>query len=113
MCTRSQYADLVAKLFPPPKFRLSRAALETLAIIAYKQPITRPELEAIRGVDSDAVVSTLVERGLVRASGRKKAPGRPILYATTDAFLTHFGLAVLSDLPELPEDLQEPEREAQ
>jgi len=113
MCTRPEYADLVAKLFPPPKFRLSRPALETLAIIAYKQPITRPEIEALRGVNSDAVVGTLIERGLIRPCGRKKAPGRPVLYATTDDFLSHFGLGGLSDLPELPGDLQEPEREEQ
>ena len=85
----------------PP--RLSRPMLETLAIIAYRQPCTRPEIEAIRGVDADAVVNTLLERRLIRIQGRKDAPGRPILYATTKDFLEVFGLPDLHALPPLAE----------
>jgi len=83
----------------PP--RLSRPMLETLAIIAYRQPCTRPEIEAVRGVDVDAVLTTLVERRLVRLMGRKEAPGRPILYGTTPEFLEVFGLPDLEALPPL------------
>jgi segregation and condensation protein B len=77
--------------------------LETLAIVAYRQPCTRPEIEAIRGVDADAVVSTLLERRLIRIQGRKDAPGRPILYGTTKDFLEVFGLPDLQALPALGE----------
>ncbi len=83
----------------PP--RLSRPLLETLAIVAYRQPCTRPEIEAIRGVDADAVLATLLERRLVRIQGRKEAPGRPLLYATTRDFLEVFGLPDLGALPPL------------
>jgi segregation and condensation protein B len=85
----------------PP--RLSRPMLETLAIIAYRQPCTRPEIEAIRGVDADAVLSTLLERRMIRIQGRKDAPGRPMLYATTKEFLEVFGLPDLQALPPLGE----------
>ena len=85
----------------PP--RLSRPMLETVAIIAYRQPCTRPEIEAIRGVDADAVLSTLLERRLIRIVGRKDAPGRPLLYATTKDFLEVFGLPDLQALPPLAE----------
>ena len=81
--------------------RLSAAALEALAIIAYRQPTTRPEVDAIRGVNSDAVIRTLVSKGLIEEVGRKEAPGRPILYGTTPTFLQHFGLVSLGELPEL------------
>jgi segregation and condensation protein B len=83
----------------PP--RLSRPMLETLAIIAYRQPCTRPEIEAIRGVDVDAVITTLLERRMIRIVGRKEAPGRPILYGTTADFLEVFGLPDLEALPPL------------
>lgn len=83
----------------PP--RLSRPMLETLAIIAYRQPCTRPEIEAIRGVDVDAVLTTLLERRMIRIVGRKEAPGRPILYGTTPEFLEVFGLPDLQALPPL------------
>ena len=83
--------------------RLSRPMLETVAIIAYRQPCTRPEIEAIRGVDADAVLSTLLERRLIRIVGRKDAPGRPLLYATTKDFLEVFGLPDLQALPPLAE----------
>jgi len=104
MCTRPEYSDYISKLLKPERMRLSSAALETAAIIAYRQPITQPEIEAIRGVNSDAVLKTLLERGLIRQAGRKETVGRPILYVTTDEFLNHFGLSDLSELPDL-EDL--------
>jgi len=85
----------------PP--RLSRPMLETVAIIAYRQPCTRPEIEAIRGVEADAVLSTLLDRRLIRIVGRKDAPGRPLLYATTKDFLEVFGLPDLQALPPLAE----------
>jgi segregation and condensation protein B len=81
--------------------RLSRAALEALAIIAYQQPATRPEIDAIRGVNSDGVLKSLLSKGLIEEAGRAERPGRPILYATTADFLSHFGLASLKDLPPL------------
>mgnify|MGYP000176876332 CR=1 FL=1 len=79
--------------------RLSRAALETLAIIAYRQPITRPGIDAIRGVNSDGVLKSLLSKGLVQEVGRSEGPGRPILYGTTAEFLQHFGLASINELP--------------
>ncbi len=82
---------------------LSSAALETLAIVAYKQPLSRYEIEAIRGVDCSGVLKTLLSRGLIKIKGRDKGPGRPLLYGTTDRFLENFGLARLSDLPKLKE----------
>jgi segregation and condensation protein B len=86
---------------------LSRAALETLAIIAYQQPVTRPQIEAIRGVNSDSVIKNLLAKGLIEEAGRAEGPGRPVLYATTTEFMQHFGLGTLSDLP--PLTLPEPE----
>ncbi len=80
---------------------LSRAALETLAIIAYRQPITRPRIDAIRGVNSDGVIKSLLRKGLLEEVGREEGPGRPILYGTTTAFLQYFGLRSLADLPPL------------
>ncbi|RME82414.1 MAG: SMC-Scp complex subunit ScpB [Caldilineae bacterium] len=84
--------------------KLSRAALETLAIIAYRQPITRPQIEAIRGVNSDGVIRTLLHRGLIEEVGRLEQAGRPILYGTTFAFLQYFGLENLETLPPLDEE---------
>jgi segregation and condensation protein B len=81
--------------------RLSRAALETLAIIAYQQPVTRPEIDAVRGVNSDGVLKSLLSKGLISESGRAERPGRPILYITTSDFLGHFGLSSLTELPPL------------
>jgi segregation and condensation protein B len=81
--------------------RLSAAALETLAIIAYQQPITRPTIDSIRGVNSDGVLRTLLSHGLIEETGRAEGPGRPILYVTTPDFLQHFGLSALEDLPAL------------
>lgn len=81
--------------------RLSRAALETLAIIAYQQPVTRPSVDSVRGVNSDGVIKSLLSKGLLQEVGRSEGPGRPILYGTTPEFLQHFGLNALSELPPL------------
>lgn len=88
------------------KRRLSQAALETLSIIAYKQPITKPELESIRGVNSDYILTTLLEKNLITIKGRAESVGRPLLYGTTDEFLKYFGLNNLSDLPK-PREIEE------
>lgn len=88
------------------KRRLSQSALETLAIIAYKQPITKPELEAIRGVNSDYTLNTLLEKNLVTIKGRAETVGRPLLYATTEEFLKYFGINKLTDLPK-PREIEE------
>ena len=91
------------------KQRLSRPALETLAIVAYKQPVSRPEVDAIRGVNSEAVLGSLLERRLIRIPGRKDAPGRPYLFETTREFLVAFGLRDLGDLPKVEGELLVPE----
>ena len=88
------------------KRRLSQAALETLAIIAYKQPLTKPELESIRGVNSDYTLNTLMEKNLITIQGRAETVGRPLLYVTTDEFLKYFGLRGISDLPK-PREIEE------
>ena len=88
------------------KRRLSQAALETLSIIAYKQPITKPELEAIRGVNSDYILNTLLEKKLITITGRAESIGRPLLYGTTDEFLKYFALNKISDLPK-PREMDE------
>lgn len=87
---------------PTVTTRLSQAALETLAIIAYRQPITKAEIENIRGVKVDSVINSLLERGLIEEQGRREGPGRPLLFGTTRRFLEHFGLTSLEDLPPLP-----------
>ncbi|HEY2801022.1 MAG TPA: SMC-Scp complex subunit ScpB [Chthoniobacterales bacterium] len=93
-------ARWVRQLFPAPKpARLTPPSLETLAIIAYRQPITRADVEAVRGVAIDSVLQTLMERGLVKIAGRAEVPGRPLLYETTQFFLEHFGLRDLDELP--------------
>src|SRR5256886_3115286 len=100
LATDPAFAKWVRQLFPAPKpARLSAPALETLAIIAYRQPITRADVEAVRGVNIDGVLQTLMERGLVKIAGRAEIPGRPLLYATTQFFLDHFGLRNLDELP--------------
>jgi segregation and condensation protein B len=96
-------SDFVKALLAERPVRLTRASLETLAVIAYRQPVTRPEIEAIRGVDVDAVLTTLCERRLVRVLGRKDVVGRPLLYGTTPEFLETFGLKDLASLPTLEE----------
>lgn len=99
-----KYARWVRGLFPAAKpARLTSPALETLAIIAYRQPITRADVEAVRGVTIDSVLQTLMERGLVKISGRAEIPGRPLLYETTEFFLNHFGLRNLDELPNVEE----------
>jgi segregation and condensation protein B len=103
LATRPEVHAWVQRLQQVKPARLSRAALETLAIIAYRQPITRAEVEAIRGVAVDGVLRTLLERELVRMMGRKAEAGRPILYGTSAQFLEHFGLRELGDLPTLRE----------
>jgi segregation and condensation protein B len=106
MVTTAAQSEWVARMLRGKKrMRLSRAALETMAIIAYKQPVTKTEVEAIRGVDSSAVLATLLERSLVTIRGRSKLVGRPLLYGTTQEFLDYFGLRDLSELPR-PEELR-------
>jgi segregation and condensation protein B len=107
--TLKEHAPYVRKLLAARPPRLSRPLLETVAIIAYRQPVTRPELEQLRGVDSGGVLETLLERRLIKIAGRKEAPGRPIIYATTPEFLETFGLKDLDGLPDLKE-FQEIER---
>ncbi|MBI4209423.1 MAG: SMC-Scp complex subunit ScpB [Deltaproteobacteria bacterium] len=99
--TCPEHAEWVKKLFELRPARLTRAALEALSIIAYRQPVTRVEIEAIRGVDSGGVLQTLLERSLIEAVGKKEAPGQPILYGTTKIFMEHFHLRDLSELPPL------------
>jgi segregation and condensation protein B len=107
MCTKPELAPVIEKLAHVQETRLSVAAMETLAIIAFKQPITKPEIEIIRGVKVDGVVNMLVERSLIREIGRKDAIGRPILYGTTETFLKCFGLKSLKDLPPLADLLKQ------
>ena len=103
LCTKPQLIHTVEKLAGVHESRLSAAAMETLAIVAFRQPVTKLEIETIRGVKADRVVSTLMERGLICETGRKEALGRPILYGTTDEFLKCFGLKHLEELPNLTE----------
>jgi len=104
LVTDPVFARWVRQLFPVPKpARLTAPALETLAIIAYRQPITRADVEAVRGVNIDGVLQTLMERGLVKIAGRAEIPGRPLLYETTQFFLDHFGLRNLDELPNVEE----------
>jgi len=101
--TKPRWAEWVNRLKKAKAVKLSRSALETLAIVAYRQPIIRPEIEQIRGVDSGWVLRTLLEKGLIRIVSRRDIPGRPIVYGTTKAFLELFNLNTLSDLPTLKE----------
>lgn len=106
LCTRQEYSDWVRKFLKMDRtFRLSQASLDTLSIIAYKQPLTRAEIDAIRGVDSGGVLRTLLEKKIICPAGRKDVPGRPFMYRTTRKFLDYFGLRELNDLPTL-EDFQ-------
>jgi segregation and condensation protein B len=105
--TKPQWAEWVKRLKRVKVVKLSQSALEALAIVAYRQPITRPGVEEIRGVDSGSVLRTLLERDLIKITGRKDLPGRPIIYGTTKTFLELFGLNALSDLPTL-KDVQPP-----
>ncbi len=102
LCTRPEHFEYIKKLAEPRhKQGLSQAAFETLAITAYNQPITRAKIEQIRGVNSDSAVARLMERNLIREAGRMDAPGKPILYETTEEFLRSFGFKSISDLPVL------------
>ena len=105
LVTKPELAEVVRRLAQQQELKLSNAAMETLTIIAFKQPVTKGEIEAIRGVKVDGVLSTLTELQLIGEIGRKEVVGRPILYGTTDLFLTTFGLNTLADLPELPEEI--------
>lgn len=100
LCAKGEYGEWCRALYPGKKpSRLSGPALETLAIIAYRQPITKAAIEAVRGVSVDAMVQQLLDRNLVQIAGRADLPGRPLLYATTDLFLDHFGIRHLDELP--------------
>jgi len=104
METRADYAPYVERLLQPVQRQsLSQAAMETLAVIAYRQPVTRLDIEQIRGVKCDYSVQSLLHKGLIKDVGRKEALGRPFLYATTDFFLEHFGIADIRELPPLPD----------
>ena len=114
--TRIEYASYIRELFPDQKpTRLSAPALETLAIVAYRQPITKAAIEAVRGVNVDGVLQSLIERGLVSIAGRSDLPGKPFLYETSSNFLEHFGIKNVEDLPNSAElrsvDLPQPESE--
>lgn len=101
--TRPEYAEWIKRFLKPQPQKLSQAAMETLAIVAYRQPIMRSEIEFIRGVDSGAVLRQLLERRLVRIAGRKNVAGRPLIYATGKRFLEVFGLKDIKDLPRIKE----------
>jgi len=109
--TKPQWASWVNRLKKTKPVKLSQSALETLAIIAYRQPVIRPTIEEIRGVDSGWVIRSLLEKGLIRIVGRKEIPGRPLIYGTTKTFLELFNLNTLSDLPTLKEVQPSPEPE--
>lgn len=111
--TRQQFAPWLGRMLrEKSKRKLSVSALESLAVIAYKQPVTKPEIEAIRGVNADYVLRTLLERNLITIVGRAATPGRPLLYGTTRDFLRHFGINDLSELPK-PREIDELMAEAE
>ena len=104
LATRPLYAEDVVRLLQPVQQQsLSQAAMETLAVVAYKQPVTRAEVEQIRGVKCDYSLQSLMNKGMIGEVGRKDTIGRPILFGTTDKFLSHFGISSLEDLPPMPE----------
>jgi segregation and condensation protein B len=104
IAARGEYAEWCRALYPGKKVqRLSQPALETLAIVAYRQPITKAGIEAVRGVSVDAMVQQLIDRGLMKIEGRADLPGRPLLYGTTEAFLDHFGVRSLDEMPNASE----------
>jgi len=110
LVTRPDVAPWLVKLARSrTRSRLSRSALETLAIVAYRQPVSRPDIDAVRGVNSEAVLDNLLDRRMIRIAGRKDSPGRPFLYETTRDFLVAFGLRDLADLPKVEGDLVIPE----
>ena len=107
ICTRPEFSAVVEKLAVHQDPKLSPAAMETLSIIAFRQPVTRQDVEYIRGVQSDGVINTLIERKLIKEVGRKETIGRPILFGTSEEFLSCFGLNSLDELPALPEAVAE------
>lgn len=110
LTTAPQLAELIERFLGlDSTTHLSRAALETLAIIAYQQPVTRPQIDAIRGVNSDSMMKSLLHKGLILESGRADGPGRPILYSTTPEFLQHFGLNSILEMPPLAKPEEEEE----
>jgi segregation and condensation protein B len=113
LCTNADYAEYIQLLLAPEvKGRLSNSVLETLSIIAYKQPVTRSEIESIRGVRCDYAVSVLLEKGMISEAGRKDVIGRPVLFATTDEFLRSFGITDLGELPAIDFEKYEQAEEA-
>lgn len=111
--TPPEFAPVIERLYRPKTQALSRAALETLAIIAYRQPVTRLEMEQIRQIKVDGVVNTLLDKNLIKEVGRREGPGRPILYGTTKEFLDKFGLKSLSELPPLESFVQDSDDNSQ
>lgn len=109
LSTKKEFAHYIEQMYKQPAQSLSNAALEVLSIVAYKQPVTKGEIEFLRGVQSDRALATLTEKGLVKEVGRKDGPGRPILYGTTEQFLLHFGLQSLSQLPAFKAEEPAPE----
>jgi len=110
LTTAPEFAELIERFLGlEATTRLSRAALETLSIIAYQQPVTRPQVDAVRGVNSDGMMKSLLNKGLIQETGRTDGPGRPILYSTTPEFLQHFGINSVRDLPplDLPQETEE------
>ena len=108
LTTAPGFADLIEKMLGlEASAKLSRAALECLAVVAYRQPVTRPGIDAIRGVNSDGVIKSLLGKGLIEEIGRAETPGRPILYGITDLFLQHFGFEMLSALPPFDVEIEE------
>jgi segregation and condensation protein B len=108
MATKPEFSEYVRRLYRDRTLlRLSPAAIETLAIIAYKQPITKAEIEEIRGVDSTTVLETLLERRLIKIVGKKEVVGRPLLYGTTQEFLKYFGISSLNDLPPIEQFIEQ------
>jgi segregation and condensation protein B len=101
ICTKNEYAEAIARFLKPQKQRLSRSALEVLAIVAYRQPLTSSEIDIVRGVQSDHAIRSLVDKNLIAEIDRKQTPGRPILYGTTQHFLHQFKLDSLEELPPL------------
>ena len=113
LATKREYAELIKMdAVSPVATHLSQAALETLAIIAYKQPLTRMEIDQIRGVQSAGLVQRLLLRGLIKEIGRSETPGRPIIYGTTDYFMNYFGLTTIDDLPNVDELFQMQDNES-
>lgn len=108
ICTKPEYSEVLARFTKPQKSRLSRSLMEVLAIVAYQQPVTGAEIESVRGVDSGYALRQLLERRLVTEVGRKKAPGRPLLYGTTQQFLHMFNLEDIGQLPDMGQSLPEP-----